>query len=80
MMWLLIGALSLALTVRVVLMVVAVVAMGVGKGVILQLASGWFPKQIGLASGIMGAAGGVGGFLVPLWLGALKEVTGSYRT
>lgn len=66
--------------VAVVLTVVAVGAMGVGNGVILQLASEWFPKQIGLASGVVGAAGGIGGFLLPLWLGTLKEVTGSYRT
>ena len=66
--------------VAVVLMVVAVGAMGVGNGVILQLASEWFPKQIGLASGVVGAAGGIGGFLLPLWLGTLKEVSGSYRT
>jgi NNP family nitrate/nitrite transporter-like MFS transporter len=65
--------------VAVVLTVAAVGAMGVGNGVILQLASEWFPKQIGLASGIVGAAGGIGGFLLPLWLGTLKEVTGSYR-
>ena len=67
-------------TIAVVLMVAAVGAMGVGNGVILQLASEWFPQQIGLASGIVGAAGGIGGFLLPLWLGTLKEVTGSYRT
>jgi NNP family nitrate/nitrite transporter-like MFS transporter len=65
--------------VAVVLIVAAVGAMGVGNGVILQLASEWFPKQIGLASGVVGAAGGIGGFLLPLWLGTLKEVTGSYR-
>ena len=68
------------ISVAVVLIVVAVGAMGVGNGVILQLASEWFPKQIGLASGVVGAAGGIGGFLLPLWLGTLKEVTGSYRT
>jgi len=66
-------------SVAVVLTMAAVGAMGVGNGVILQLASEWFPKQIGLASGVVGAAGGVGGFLLPLWLGTLKEVTGSYR-
>jgi NNP family nitrate/nitrite transporter-like MFS transporter len=66
-------------TVAVWLIVAAVGAMGVGNGVILQLASEWFPRQIGLASGVVGAAGGVGGFLLPLWLGTLKEVTGSYR-
>ncbi len=68
------------ISVAVVMMVVAVGAMGVGNGVILQLASEWFPRQIGLASGVVGAAGGIGGFLLPLWLGTLKEVTGSYRT
>lgn len=68
------------ISVAVVLTVAAVGAMGVGNGVILQLASEWFPKQIGLASGIVGAAGGIGGFLLSLWLGTLKEVTGSYRT
>ena len=67
-------------SVAVVLIVAAVGAMGVGNGVILQLASEWFPKQIGLASGVVGAAGGIGGFLLPLWLGTLKELTGSYRT
>jgi len=67
-------------SVAVVLIVVAVGAMGVGNGVILQLASEWFPQQIGLASGVVGAAGGIGGFLLPLWLGTLNEVTGSYRT
>ena len=67
-------------SVAVVLTVAAVGAMGVGNGVILQLASEWFPKQIGFASGIVGAAGGIGGFLLPLWLWTLKEVTGSYRT
>ena len=66
--------------IAVVLIVVAVGAMGVGNGVILQLASEWFPRQIGLASGVVGAAGGIGGFFLPLWLGTLKEVTGSYRT
>ena len=68
------------INVAAVLMVVAVGAMGVGNGVILQLASEWFSKQIGLASGVVGAAGGIGGFLLPLWLETLKEVTGSYRT
>lgn len=68
------------ISVAVVLMVVAVGVMGIGNGVILQLTSEWFPQQIGLASGVVGAAGGIGGFLLPLWLGTLKEVTGSYRT
>jgi hypothetical protein len=39
-----------------------------------------FGGQIGFASGIIGAAGGVGGFLLPSWLGVLKDLSGTYRT
>jgi MFS transporter, NNP family, nitrate/nitrite transporter len=35
---------------------------------------------MGLASGVIGAAGGIGGFLLPLCLGGLKDVTGTYAT
>ncbi|WP_447980171.1 MFS transporter [Candidatus Nitrospira bockiana] len=72
------GALP-AVATAVGLIVLTVTAMGFGNGVVFQLVADWFPKQIGLASGIVGAAGGVGGFLFPMWLGVLKEVTGSYR-
>jgi NNP family nitrate/nitrite transporter-like MFS transporter len=33
---------------------------------------------MGLASGVIGAAGGIGGFFLPLAMGGLKDVTGSY--
>jgi len=58
----------------------AIATMGFGNGVVFQVVSERFPKQIGLASGIIGAAGGFGGFLLPVWLGALKDLSGSYRT
>jgi NNP family nitrate/nitrite transporter-like MFS transporter len=38
-----------------------------------------FPKQIGIASGVIGAAGGFGGFLLPLWLGVLKDLSGTFQ-
>jgi NNP family nitrate/nitrite transporter-like MFS transporter len=62
------------------LMVLAVGVMGFGNGAVFQIVSEWFQKQIGLASGLVGAAGGLGGFLVPIWLGVLKDMTGTYRT
>jgi MFS transporter, NNP family, nitrate/nitrite transporter len=62
------------------LMVLAVGVMGFGNGAVFQIVSDWFQKQIGLASGLVGAAGGLGGFLVPIWLGVLKDMTGTYRT
>jgi NNP family nitrate/nitrite transporter-like MFS transporter len=61
------------------LMVLAVAVMGFGNGAVFQIVSEWFQKQIGLASGLVGAAGGLGGFLVPIWLGVLKDMTGTYR-
>ena len=62
------------------LLVGAIATMGFGNGVVFQVVSERFSKQIGLASGIIGAAGGFGGFLLPVWLGGLKDLSGSYRT
>ena len=61
------------------LLVVLVALMGFGNGVIFQIVSEWFPKDIGLASGLVGAAGGIGGFLVPIWFALLRERTGTFE-
>lgn len=68
------------LHIGVVLMIAAVGMMGWGNGAVFQLVSSLFHAQIGLASGLVGAAGGLGGFVVPIWLGILKDITGAYRT
>jgi NNP family nitrate/nitrite transporter-like MFS transporter len=64
----------------VVLLMAGLAAMGFGNGVVFQVVSDRFSKQMGLASGVIGAAGGIGGFLLPLCLGGLKDVTGTYAT
>jgi NNP family nitrate/nitrite transporter-like MFS transporter len=64
----------------ILLMVAAVTSMGFGNGVVFQVVSGRFQKQIGVASGLIGAAGGLGGFLLPSWLGLLKDTTGTYQS
>jgi MFS transporter, NNP family, nitrate/nitrite transporter len=69
---------SPSLPVAVAMMVIATGAMGFGNGVVFQLVAEWFPKDIGLASGVVGAAGGFGGFLLPIVTGTMKGVTGSY--
>lgn len=61
------------------MMLVATAAMGVGNGVVFQLVAEWFPNEIGVASGVVGACGAVGGFLLPLLAGMTKEMTGSYE-
>ncbi|WHZ22467.1 MAG: Nitrate transporter NasA [Nitrospira sp.] len=71
------GSLS-ARTGGVGLFMAVIAVMGLGNGVIFQIVSEWFPKDIGVASGLVGAAGGIGGFLVPLWFGLLWGSTGTF--
>jgi len=52
--------------------------LGMGNGAVFQLAPQRFPERIGLVTGIVGAAGGLGGFFLPTLLGAAKDLTGSY--
>src|SRR5205814_647826 len=47
--------------------------MGLGNGSVFQLVPQRFRKDIGVATGVVGAAGGLGGFLLPSLLGALKD-------
>jgi NNP family nitrate/nitrite transporter-like MFS transporter len=52
--------------------------LGVGNGAVFQLVPLRFGRDIGLATGLVGAAGGVGGFLLPTLLGVTREATGSF--
>ncbi|MGM0924338.1 MAG: MFS transporter [Bacillota bacterium] len=52
--------------------------LGMGNGAVFQLVPQRFPEEIGFITGIVGAAGGVGGFFVPNILGTLKQITGTY--
>jgi NNP family nitrate/nitrite transporter-like MFS transporter len=52
--------------------------LGMGNGSVFQLVPQRFPKEIGVITGIVGAAGGLGGFFLPNLLGSLKLWTGSF--
>ena len=54
--------------------------LGMGNGAVFQLVPQRFQKEIGVVTGIVGAAGGLGGFFLPSLLGLLKDLTGSYGT
>jgi NNP family nitrate/nitrite transporter-like MFS transporter len=54
------------------------VALGLGTGAVFKLVAEWFPGQVGAVTGVVGAAGGLGGFFPPLVMGTVKSVTGSY--
>src|SRR5438874_1332476 len=53
--------------------------LGMGNGAVFQLVPQRFAKQVGVVTGLVGAAGGFGGFLLPSLLGAIKDRTGEYR-
>jgi NNP family nitrate/nitrite transporter-like MFS transporter len=52
--------------------------LGAGNGIVFQLIPQRFQHQIGVVTGIVGAAGGMGGFLLPSALGIARQATGSF--
>ncbi len=60
------------------LLFLVMAGLGMGNGSVFQLLPQRFEKRVGVATGILGAAGGLGGFFLPAILGALKQLTGSY--
>jgi MFS transporter, NNP family, nitrate/nitrite transporter len=54
--------------------------LGMGNGAVFQIAPQRFSGDIEIITGIVGAAGGLGGFFLPSALGALKDAFGSYGT
>lgn len=52
--------------------------LGLGNGAVFQLVPQRFQREIGTATGVIGAVGGLGGFFLPTLLGAMKQATGSY--
>jgi NNP family nitrate/nitrite transporter-like MFS transporter len=54
------------------------ICLGTGNGAVFQLVPQRFSDQIGVATGLIGAAGGLGGFFLPTLLGGLKSIEGSY--
>ncbi len=54
------------------------VALGLGTGAVFKLVAEWFPTQVGGVTGVVGAAGGLGGFFPPLVMGVVNSATGSY--
>jgi NNP family nitrate/nitrite transporter-like MFS transporter len=55
------------------------VCFGLGNGATFQLVPHRWKGKTGLMTGIIGAAGGIGGFYLPVVMGIAKESTGSYQ-
>jgi NNP family nitrate/nitrite transporter-like MFS transporter len=54
------------------------VCLGIGNGVIFKLVAEYFPKDTGTVGGMVGAAGGLGGFFLPIILGTIRDYTNNY--
>lgn len=54
------------------------VMFGLGTGAVFKLVAVEFPDEVGAVTGVVGAAGGLGGFFPPLVMAFVKSATGSY--
>jgi NNP family nitrate/nitrite transporter-like MFS transporter len=60
--------------------IAAMLALGMGNGAVFQLVPQRFRREIGVMTGLVGMAGGVGGFCLASSLGVSRELTGSYQS
>lgn len=60
------------------LFLLMMICLGMGNGSVFQLVPLRFRSEIGIASGLVGAFGGIGGFFLPTLLGSVKQISGSY--
>ncbi|TRZ99750.1 MAG: NarK/NasA family nitrate transporter [Nitrospiraceae bacterium] len=73
-------ALLLPFSIALASIFLAMACLGMGNGVIFQVVPQRFRREIGAVSGLIGAAGGLGGFLLPSALGLFRDLTGTYAT
>jgi NNP family nitrate/nitrite transporter-like MFS transporter len=59
--------------------ILGMLALGMGNGAVFQLAPQRFGGEMGLITGLVGMAGGLGGFYLASSLGVSKQMTGSYQ-
>jgi len=62
------------------LFVIAMLALGTGNGAVFQLVPQRFREEIGVMTGLVGMAGGVGGFYLASSLGFAKQLSGSFSS
>jgi NNP family nitrate/nitrite transporter-like MFS transporter len=63
-------------TVFTVIMFTMGIAFAIGKASVFKYISDDYPRNIGVVSGVVGLAGGLGGFILPIMFGALVDLTG----
>tara|TARA_R110001592_G_scaffold76062_2_gene229875 strand:- start:7184 stop:8437 length:1254 start_codon:yes stop_codon:yes gene_type:complete len=66
---------ALSPTIFTILLFIVGVAMAFGKASVYKYISDEFPDNMGAVSGIVGLAGGLGGFILPILFGVLLDLT-----
>lgn len=75
----LVALFSTNLVLTLVFFVTGMLGLGMGNGSVFQLIPQRFRKEIGIMTGLVGMAGGIGGFYLATSLGLSKQWTGSYQ-
>lgn len=65
--------------IAVIVFVGAMLALGTGNGAVFQLVPQRFRKEMGVMTGLVGMAGGTGGFYLAASMGYSRQLTGSYQ-
>lgn len=65
--------------VALAIFVIGMLALGMGNGAVFQLVPQRFRREIGVMTGLVGMAGGIGGFYLASSLGYSKKLTGTYQ-
>ncbi|AUH51309.1 MFS transporter [Chromobacterium sp. ATCC 53434] len=60
------------------LFVLAMLCLGAGNGAVFQLVPQRFGRELGVMTGLVGMAGGIGGFMLAAGLGLIKQAGGDY--
>ncbi len=59
-----------------ILIIVVGVMMGIGKASVYKYVADYYPRDVGVVGGLVGAVGGLGGFILPLLFAWAKGKTG----
>ena len=69
-----------SLAIIVTALALGMACLGMGNGAVFQIVPQRFRQQIGLATGLIGAIGGLGGFFLPTILGNFKQTFGTFAS
>ena len=69
---------SLGLGMTILFLVVGIGSLGMSSGAVFQLVPLRFRKNVGAVTGLIGAAGGLGGFILAWLLGQSKQITDGF--